>query len=259
MQSSRAVSIGLLGLAVILVVAVDIFYFVHLRGSEEVVKTWQKAGAIPGSIRFDEASGVPLFFESLNVPAEGQIRGFRLFWSEGVLAKLPPPQEPFGLRLKNITDEGLKELARFKHLQVLILSGSTVTNAGLKELAGIEDLQALVLSGSAVNDNGLKELANLHKLETLKLNVPGMTDAGLKELSNLSGLRNLSLQQTHTSDAGLKHLAGLTNLRKLNLLYTKITDEGLRELTFSSNWNRSTSGSRRSPRLASSTWPFCPN
>src|SRR5262245_37932515 len=53
------------------------------------------------------------------------------------LAKLPDPGTRYGLSLRqlNVTDEGLKELAGLKSLQMLDLSYTNVTSVGLKELA----------------------------------------------------------------------------------------------------------------------------
>jgi hypothetical protein len=64
-------------------------------------------------------------------------------WKEGVIGKLPPPQAAFGLSLSGmqVTDAGLKELARLQALQKLDLFGAKVTDAGLKELAGLKALQ----------------------------------------------------------------------------------------------------------------------
>jgi hypothetical protein len=89
-----------------------------------------------------------------------------------------------GVKLGEATDADLKELAVFKDLNVLNLSGSyKVTDAGLKELAVFKDLKELDLSGCfKVTDAGLKELATLKSLQKLNLVNTMVTGAGVAEL-----------------------------------------------------------------------------
>ncbi len=94
------------------------------------------------------------------------IPAFRLTnWQEGVLAKLPQTQVPFGLDLgdTDVTDAGLKELAGLMSPQSLNLGGPQVTDAGLKDLAGLKSLRTLDLSFTQVTDAGLKDLV-IHSL-----------------------------------------------------------------------------------------------
>ena len=81
-----------------------------------------------------------------------------------------------------ITDAGLKEVAKLQKLQRLFLAGTQITDAGLKEVAKLEKLEGLVLGGTKVTDEGLKEIAKLKKLEYLELIAPKVTKAGVAEL-----------------------------------------------------------------------------
>ena len=82
---------------------------------------------IPGAVRNDIPGAVPAF-------------GFN--WADGYLPKVPDPGVPFGLGLRGaISDDGMKEVARFKTLQALDLSYTGVTCLSLKELAGLKDLR----------------------------------------------------------------------------------------------------------------------
>src|SRR5438105_607482 len=81
-----------------------------------------------------------------------------------------------------VTDIGLKELAHFKQLKSLELSGTKITDAGLKELRNLKYLEILKLDKTLVTDRGMKELAKLKQLQALVLSGTKVTDAGLTAL-----------------------------------------------------------------------------
>ncbi len=184
-----------------------------LRPSPEVIAAWKKAGAayIPN------AFGEPYFLFTRRFPTEK-------------LNVLPPPEVPFGLGIRNVTDAGLKELSGLTQLQSLSLRYTEVTDLGLKELSGLKQLRSLSLRSTKVTDLGLKELASLTQLQALNLYHTQVTDAGMKELSGLKQLQSLSLGYTKVTDLGLKELAGLKQLQSLNLDRTQVTDAGVQEL-----------------------------
>src|SRR5258708_5895319 len=63
---------------------------------DNITKAWKDAGATVGWITVD-SSGVPTFVEK---PEAGAVPAFRfLKWKDGVVAKLPVPEAPFGLDL----------------------------------------------------------------------------------------------------------------------------------------------------------------
>ncbi len=100
---------------------------------EPVVKAWKDAGATVGWIKVD-TTGVPTFVEKAEA---GAIPAFRFArWADGVVAKLPAPASPFGLDLARteVTDTGLKELARFKTLSTLTLCETKVTDGAVERL-----------------------------------------------------------------------------------------------------------------------------
>ena len=153
---------------------------------DPLVKAWTQAGATAGWFR-QTAPGFVTFLPTLKSLKADDVPAF-VFISlpEGVLAKLPPPQQPFGLELgsenADVTDASLKGLAKFERLHTLYLGGSKVTDAGLKELARLKELQRLSFS-SRMTDKGLKELAGLKSLQTLTLDqTTQVTDAGVREL-----------------------------------------------------------------------------
>ena len=106
-----------------------------------------------------------------------------------------------------------------------------ITDAGLKEVAKLQKLKQLNLTFcNQITDAGLKEVAKLQQLEVLNLTNTEITDAGLKELAKLQKLRHLSLNNTQITDAGLKDVAKLQKLKQLNFRNTKVTKAGVAEL-----------------------------
>ena len=165
------------------------------------------------------------------------------------------------LPFRQITNVGLKEVAKLQNLEKLYLVDTKVTtfkpspsdsranplkpvprrmfvdsvtakitDAGLKELAKLEKLEYLDLNDTKITDAGLKEVAKLQKLKELNLYNNQITDAGLKELAKLQKLEWLNLSSTQVTDAGLKELAKLQKLEYLWLRNTQITKAGWAEL-----------------------------
>ena len=129
-----------------------------------------------------------------------------------------------------ITDEGLKEVAKLTHLIELDLLGSIqLTDAGFKELAGLPHLETLGLPGQ-ITDEGLKQVAEFNQLMTLGLkDCTQITDAGLGELTKLNRLSSLWLPPQIT-DASLKEIMKFKQLDLLILSGTKITATGIAEV-----------------------------
>ena len=96
---------------------------------------------------------------------------------------LPAPLQPFALSLDNsgLDNDGLKELARFRHIRFLSVGNTAVTDDGLKSLADLMDLQHLNLANVRVTDAGLKHLTKLKHLRTLtRLWRTSVTDDGFE-------------------------------------------------------------------------------
>ena len=72
--------------------------------------------------------------------------------------------------------------ADLEKLTSLDLGGTQITDAGLKELAKLKQLEGLSLNDTKITDAGLKELVKLQKLTTLYLGTIKITDAGMAEL-----------------------------------------------------------------------------
>jgi len=130
------------------------------------------------------------------------------------------------LQRTEVTDVGLAELRRFKHLRWLRLLLTETTDAGLAQIAALTELKGLSLNHTRVTDAGLAHLAALTQLEELDLEDTQVTDAGLTQVAGLAKIRELFLGRTQVTDAGLAHIAGLTQLDTLALNSKEITDAG---------------------------------
>ena len=95
------------------------------------------------------------------------------------------------------------DLAKFTSL---LLDESQITDAGLKELAKFQNLTVLGLDDTKITDAGLKEVAKLQNLNLLSLERTQITDAGLKEVAKLQNLKKLYLPATQATKAGVAEL-----------------------------------------------------
>ena len=130
----------------------------------------------------------------------------------------------------DLTDEGLKEVAKLQQLTGLSLYDTKITDAGLKDVAKMKQLESLGLDGTQITDAGLKEVAKLQNLTFLDLTNNKITEVGLKELAKLQKLKGLNLDNNKFTDVGLKEIAKLKQLTYLYLNDTKVTKAGVAEL-----------------------------
>ena len=86
-----------------------------------------------------------------------------------------------GLPFRQITDVGLKDVAKLQKLSWLDLKDTQITDAGLKDVAKLQKLEVLYLNNTKITDAGLKEVAKLQKLEELDLRGSEVTKAGVAE------------------------------------------------------------------------------
>src|SRR5262249_49985399 len=134
---------------------------------EGVVKEWKAAGAKVGWVRLSDAGEVQFVPDEEGKPGDlPAVRFGELKLRAG--AKVPAPEAAFGLDLglTQLTDAGLKDLARLTNVRVMIFGAPKVTDAGVKELAALKGLQAVSLGGTQVTNGGLKHLAGLKDLRS---------------------------------------------------------------------------------------------
>jgi hypothetical protein len=104
-------------------------------------------------------------------------------------------------------DEELQKLGSVgSDLRWLDLSRTDLTDAGLKVVAKMPNLEHLDLRGTAIGDEGVRALAGLQNLQTLSLYGTAVTDSGLEALRGLPSLRRLYVGGTKVTEPGLDAL-----------------------------------------------------
>ena len=128
-----------------------------------------------------------------------------------------------------VSDAGLENISRLKHLFELHLDGTKVGDEGLDQIALLPDLHSLWLDGTVVSDDGLAALSNSHRLRTLSLKRTKITD---ETLSQIGGpIQELALSHTRVSDAGVRTLASKEQLQVLELAGTIVSDSTMETIS----------------------------
>lgn len=82
----------------------------------------------------------------------------------------------------NITDEGLKTVAKFKNLTRLQLEKTNISDVGVAELSSLEHLEALNLYGTKVTNNCLPDIKKMNSLRRVYLWQTDVTSNNAKAL-----------------------------------------------------------------------------
>lgn len=129
-----------------------------------------------------------------------------------------------------MTDAMLSRIADLEHVTTLRLDSSRqLTDAGLRHLARMPQLEHLEIGGTAITDAGLAVLERLGELRTFSAWGTRITDAGAAHLAHCQRLERIELGGTMTGDgliAAMDGKAHLTHLRTGN----GVTDAGIERL-----------------------------
>jgi len=123
--------------------------------------------------------------------------------------------------------DDLERLAGLADLHQLDLTSSNVTDGGLRHIARHKQLRELALSRTKITDDGLQYLREMHELRVLLLYRTSVSDTGLAHLRNCKSLRLVELKHTQVTDAGVQLLIGLPKLEELVVDDTRVTREGI--------------------------------
>lgn len=97
----------------------------------------------------------------------------------------------------NFTTQDLAELKEIREQVVSIdLGNSNITDQDLKIVSQFPHLQKLHLQNNAIGDEGIRQLSGLSFLESLNLSGTKITPQALKELSRLKALKKIFLYNT---------------------------------------------------------------
>ncbi|MEM6470700.1 MAG: hypothetical protein AAF802_14170 [Planctomycetota bacterium] len=121
--------------------------------------------------------------------------------SMGLIAKLPHLRH-LRLRRSAISDDGLRELATCRTLQILNLPHADLSDRGLASLRDLPELRLLRLGGDRLTRNAADEIARLESLRQLHLIGVPIDDRGLRKLADLPKLQSLYLDGSAVSEAG---------------------------------------------------------
>ena len=131
-----------------------------------------------------------------------------------------------------ISDEGLRLVARIPRLEGIYLASTRISNSGLSDIDHCHQLKLLNLSGTEIGDEGIEYLRCQDTLEMLDLSATNVTDACAAIVGSLYRLRVLDLSETSMTAEALKNLDHLVSLNTLNLSDTHIDGgwESLKQL-----------------------------
>eukprot|EP00526_Cylindrotheca_closterium_P006869 CAMPEP_0113605442 /NCGR_PEP_ID=MMETSP0017_2-20120614/2331_1 /TAXON_ID=2856 /ORGANISM="Cylindrotheca closterium" /LENGTH=743 /DNA_ID=CAMNT_0000513935 /DNA_START=1382 /DNA_END=3613 /DNA_ORIENTATION=+ /assembly_acc=CAM_ASM_000147 len=136
----------------------------------------------------------------------------------------------------DLSDSGMRHLAKFTKLKRLSLFYCNVSNTGLRHLGQLTALESLNLDSRDIGDEGLYHLRHLKNLKALDIFSGRITDSGCSMISKIKSLESLELCGGLISDLGCAMLASLENLTSLNLSQNdSITDRGAAALSALSN------------------------
>jgi hypothetical protein len=129
-----------------------------------------------------------------------------------------------------MTDAVLAAVSRIETVTALVLGGSRdLTDEGVRHLARLPGLKHLDISGTAITDRGLRVLQDLPALEMLSLAGTQVTDEGAAHLAHCHQLQEVTLSWTRTGDGALRALAGKRKLHHF-MSGNGVTDAGIRLL-----------------------------
>lgn len=130
-----------------------------------------------------------------------------------------------------MTDDVMARLATLDHVIALTLGGSRqLTDDGLRQLARMPQLERLDLSeypGGVLTDRGLEVLQHLPNLRVFEMTWQrGITDRGIAHLRACSRLEQVNVMGSPTGDGLIGAVEGKPHLRRLST-GREVTDAGL--------------------------------
>lgn len=115
----------------------------------------------------------------------------------------------------DLSNEGMRELAKFNTICRLELVGSQVTDVGLAHLKGLTELTQLTLMNNEIDGSGLGSLKALKHLCSLKVGGGDLTDRGMAGLGELTHLDAFASTVITSARWGF-HTCGVAGLARVD-------------------------------------------
>jgi len=131
----------------------------------------------------------------------------------------------------DVSDKGLKAIAKLPNLVYLNLSRTLITGKTLGDLAPLKKLTDLELGHNAICNGNLDGVASIQSLRALRIQACQLHDRDLESISHLKNLESLTMHENKMiTDNGIKCLAKMPKLEYLDIGQTPITAGGIKAL-----------------------------
>lgn len=125
---------------------------------------------------------------------------------------------------RNITDKGVRQIAKVRQMSSLTLLSCPITDAALVALRDCQSLRRLSFSSAEITPDGIRELRPLPSLSSLAIFSP-VDEEFLQVLTELPRLDSVYLSKLQLSARVSETLNQLTHLRRVSITVTGIDDE----------------------------------
>lgn len=130
-----------------------------------------------------------------------------------------------------VRDEDLALLVHFPYLYKLnLVNAENITNDGMKHVAKVPRLKELLIAGTSISDDGIKHLQNMEAFEHVCMDNTKVTDGAMQYIKKWNDVTMLHFIGTNVTDAGLKQLFGLRRIKQMYVGRTKVTKDGIKEI-----------------------------
>ena len=190
---------------------------------------WIPAGNASGNISIPEGKESVLLINSKDVP------------DLSPLGKLKPDDIDFLIircerkSTNKPNDESLQYICHLTGLKTLILEQTDITNEGLKSLAKLPSLIRLRFSSEMLDDSGLANIAEIKSLKGLRFYSNKVTNKGISYLAKLSLLEEFFPDTSNIDADCLVHISKMPRLEHILLTRNKLCDKKIINLKDSSS------------------------
>lgn len=130
----------------------------------------------------------------------------------------------------NLSENGVKQIARLKKLVNLNLTGSTLSDDWLRHLEKLP-LEKLNLTATDITNKGLESVARITSLKELVLDeLDGINDQSILILKPLKKLKRLTFNGAHVTADGIKNLTGFKMLKYFHSSGSNANEDFFQEL-----------------------------